>query len=91
MEYPLPLYITGSAASKAEVSIITSGSSATELSAAPHAVSASASDSIMIIFSSLVVEETDSCKCHCDIVLVAGLDNVVVTDRAARLCDILNA
>ena len=38
-----------------------------------------------------MVEQTDACECHCDIVLVAGLDNVVVADRAAGLCDVLNA
>lgn len=38
-----------------------------------------------------VVEKSDACECHCDVVLVAGLDNVVVTDRTARLCNVLNA
>ena len=28
----------------------------------------------------LVVEQTDSCERHSDIVLIAGVDNVVVTD-----------
>ena len=38
-----------------------------------------------------MVEKSDSRKCHCHIVLVAGHDNMIVTDRSARLRDILNA
>ena len=38
-----------------------------------------------------MVEQSDTRKRHSDIVLVAGLDNVVVTDRAAGLRDVLNA
>ena len=39
----------------------------------------------------LVVEKSDSCECHSNIVLVAGFDNIIVTDRTAGLCNILNA
>ena len=38
-----------------------------------------------------MMEQTDSGKCHCHIVFVAGLDNVIVTDGTARLCNICNA
>ena len=33
-----------------------------------------------------MVEKSDSRECHCDTVLVAGVDNIIVTDRAAGLC-----
>ena len=33
-----------------------------------------------------VVEKSDSRECHCDTVLVAGVDNIIVTDGAAGLC-----
>ena len=39
----------------------------------------------------LVMEQTDSCKCHRHVVLVAALDDSVVTNRSARLCDVLDA
>ena len=35
-----------------------------------------------------MVEEAHAGKCHSYIPLVASLDNKVVTDRAARLCDV---
>ena len=38
-----------------------------------------------------MVEQADAGECHCDAVFVTGIDNVIVTDGAARLCDILNA
>ena len=43
------------------------------------------------LLSGLVVEKSDSCECHSDIVLVAGLDNVVIADRAAGFCNVSNA
>ena len=42
-------------------------------------------------FELLMVEKTHSCECHCHAVLIAALDNDIVTDRSAGLCDILNA
>ena len=38
-----------------------------------------------------MVEKTDSRECHCDIVLVAGIDNIVITDRSTRLCNVFYA
>ena len=38
-----------------------------------------------------MVEEAHARKCHSYIPLVASLDNKVVTDRAARLCDVAYA
>ena len=38
-----------------------------------------------------MVEEAHTRKCHSYIPLVASLDNKVVTDRAARLCDVAYA
>ena len=38
-----------------------------------------------------MVEQSHVCEGHDHIVLVAGLDDVVVTDTATRLCDILHA
>ena len=32
-----------------------------------------------------MVEQTDACECHCHIVFIAGLDNIIVTDRTAWL------
>ena len=37
-----------------------------------------------------MVEQTYARKRHCNIVLVAGIDNVVVTDRTAGLCNVLH-
>ena len=37
------------------------------------------------------MEQTDSCKCHRHVVLVAALDDSVITNRSARLCDVLDA
>ena len=37
------------------------------------------------------MEQTDSRKCHRHVVLVAALDNSIVTNRSARLCDVLDA
>ena len=37
------------------------------------------------------MEQSYAGERHSHAVLVAGLDNVVVADRAARLCDVLNA
>ena len=36
------------------------------------------------------MEQADAGECHCDIVLVAGLDDIVVTDRTAGLCNVSN-
>ena len=38
------------------------------------------------LLSLSVVEKSDSRECHCDTVLVAGVDNIIVTDGAAGLC-----
>ena len=38
-----------------------------------------------------MVEQSDACECHSHAVLVAGHDNMVVTDRSTRLCDVHNA
>ena len=38
-----------------------------------------------------MVEQSHSCECHGDAVLVACHDDVIVTDRAAGFSDILNA
>ena len=38
-----------------------------------------------------MMEQTDSCKCHRHVVLVAALDDSVVKNRSARLCDVLDA
>ena len=37
------------------------------------------------LLSLSVVEKSDSRECHCDAVLVAGVDNIIVTDRTAGL------
>ena len=37
-----------------------------------------------------VVEQSYTGERHCYTVLVAGVDNIVVTDRATGLCDIFN-
>ena len=37
------------------------------------------------------MEQTDACECHSDVVLIACLDNIVVTDRTAGLCNVLYA
>ena len=34
-----------------------------------------------------MMEQSYACKCHGDAVLVAGHNNMVVTDRAASLCN----
>ena len=39
------------------------------------------------VLTRLMVEETHTRKCHCNTVLVAGFNNIVVTDRAAGLCN----
>lgn len=38
-----------------------------------------------------MVEQADACERHCDVVLVAGIDYVIVTDGAARLRNVLYA
>ena len=37
-----------------------------------------------------MVEQTDSCKRHYHVVFVAGCDDILITNRSARLCDVLN-
>ena len=37
-----------------------------------------------------MVEKTHSCECHNHTVFVSALDNEIVTDRSAGLCDVLN-
>ena len=37
------------------------------------------------------MEQTNACECHCNAVLVADFDNVIVADRAAGLRDVLHA
>ena len=39
----------------------------------------------------LVMEQTDSCKCHCHIIFVASADNMVVAYRTTRLCYVADA
>ena len=41
--------------------------------------------------SLLVMEQTDSRKAHRNTMLVAGFNDLSVTDRSTRLCDILHA
>ena len=38
-----------------------------------------------------MVEQADAGEGHCHIVLVAGLNDIVVSDGTARLSDVLNA
>lgn len=38
-----------------------------------------------------MVEEADACECHGDAILVARLDDIVITHRAAGLGYILHA
>ena len=38
----------------------------------------------------LVVEQSYAGEGHCDAVLIACLDNIIISDRATRLSDILN-
>ena len=38
----------------------------------------------------LVMEQTDSCKCHRNIVFITCINDIVITDGSARLCDILH-
>ena len=37
-----------------------------------------------------MVEKSHACERHCDAVFVAGLYYIVVSYRAARLCDVAN-
>ena len=39
----------------------------------------------------LVMEQPDSGEAHHDAVFIAGLDDIVVTDGSARLCDVADA
>lgn len=39
----------------------------------------------------LMMEQTDSRKCHYNAIFIANLDYIVITNRSARLCDVLNA
>ena len=34
----------------------------------------------------LMVEQSNTCECHCDAILVASLNNIIVTDATACLC-----
>ena len=38
----------------------------------------------------LMMEQSNACECHCDAVLVASHDDVVVADAATGLCNILH-
>ena len=38
-----------------------------------------------------MMEKTHSCECHGHAVLIRALDNDIVADRSAGLCNILNA
>ena len=38
-----------------------------------------------------MMEQADTCECHCDAILVASVNDIVVTYRTASLCDILYA
>lgn len=38
-----------------------------------------------------MMEESYASKCHGNAVLVASVDNMVITDRTACLCDILHS
>lgn len=38
----------------------------------------------------LMMEQTDSRKCHYNAIFIANLDYIVITNRSARLCDVLN-
>ena len=44
-----------------------------------------------ILLLNLMVEKSDPSECHCHAVLVACLDDVVVTDGSAGFCNVLNA
>ena len=37
-----------------------------------------------------MMEQADTCECHCDAVLVASIDNIVVAYGATCLCNILH-
>ena len=37
-----------------------------------------------------MMEQTNSCKCHCHTVLIARRDNILITNRSTRLCDIFH-
>lgn len=39
----------------------------------------------------LVVEQTNTGKCHGNSVFIAGFNNIVIPHRTARLCNVLNA
>ena len=38
-----------------------------------------------------MVEQSNTCESHCDAILVASLNNIIVTDRTAGLSDEINA
>ena len=38
-----------------------------------------------------MMEQTDSRKCHYNAIFIANFDYIVITNRSARLCDVLNA
>lgn len=34
------------------------------------------------------MEQSDACEAHGNVILVAGLDDIIIPDGTARLCDI---
>ena len=50
-------------------------------------VSATAHPSRCAVLCSLVMEQSDSCKCHYHSIFVAGFDYCIISHRATRLCD----
>lgn len=42
-----------------------------------------------LFVENLVMEQADSGECQYHVVFIAGFDHIVVTDRAARFCDVL--
>lgn len=50
----------------------------------------SASGSDFLSHNILMMEQTNSCKRHNHAVFIAGFNYIVIPDRAARLCNILN-
>ena len=56
---------------------------------APHHLGLCFQDNMTLISSNiLVMEQTDSCECHCHSVFVTCTDDVVITNRATRLRNI---
>ena len=42
----------------------------------------------VFVFLFLVMEQSNSCKCHGNTIFVTGINDMIITDRAARLSNV---